>query len=98
MYVHSGLSTQKGLDASLKEVQLTAQRWELEAKEVVDEAARVEAEKDAARHETIMARLETEAVGNARAHVELELSRVQCTLTTKEGGQLKAESELDSAR
>ena len=76
MYVHSGLSTQESLDASLKEVQLTAQRWELEAKEVVDKAARAEAERDVARHETIMAWLETEAMGNARAHVELKLSRV----------------------
>ena len=45
-----------------------------------------------------MARLETKAAGNAGAHVELELSRVQCALTTADGGRLKAESELDSAR
>ena len=84
------------MDASLKEVQLTAQRWELEAKEAADKAARVEAERDAARHETVIARLETEAAGNSRAQVELELTRVQCALTTVEG--VKAESELDSAR
>ena len=30
--------------------------------------------------------------------MELELSRVQCTLTTTDGGRLKAESELDSTR
>ena len=60
--------------------------------------AQVEAKRDAARYETVMARLETEAAGNARAQVELELTRVQCALTTSKGGQLKAESELDSVR
>ena len=74
LYVKSGLSAQKSLDASLNEVQLTAQRWELETKEATDRKALAEAERDAAQHETVMVRLETEAVGNARAQVELELS------------------------
>ena len=64
------------MDAFLKEVQLTAQSWELEAKEAVDKVARAEAERDAARHEMVMARLETKAEGNARVQVELELTRV----------------------
>ena len=50
LYVKSGPSEQESLDASLKEVQLTAQRWELEAKEVIDRAARAEAERGVARH------------------------------------------------
>ena len=53
LYVQSWISTQESL--------------ELEAKEVADKAARVEEERDAARHETEMAWLETEAVDNARA-------------------------------
>ena len=98
LYVQSGLSAQESLDASLKEVQLIAQRWELEAKEAVEKAARAEVERDAARHETMMARLETEVAGNARVQVELELTRVQHALTTSEGDRLKAESELDYVR
>ena len=98
LYVQSGLSAQESLDASLKEVQLTAQRWEFEAKEATDRAARAEAERDVARHETVMARLETKATGNARAQVESKLSQVKCALTIADGGRLKAESELDSAR
>ena len=90
LYVQSGISSRESLDTSLKEAQLTTRRWELEAKEVVDRAARAEAERDAARHETVMERLETEATGNAWAQVELELSRVQWALTTAEGGCLKA--------
>ena len=53
LYVRSRLSAQESFDASLKEVQLTAQRWVLEAKEAADRAARAaraEAERDAARH------------------------------------------------
>ena len=95
LYVQSGLSTQESLDASLKDVQMIVQRLELEAKEAADKEAWAEEERDAARHETAMARLEIEAVGNARAPVESELSRVQCALTTSEGGWLKAESELE---
>ena len=68
LYVQSGLSGQESLDASLKEAQLNARRWELEAKEAVDKAAwaGAEAERDAARHKTVMAQLENEAAGSAR--------------------------------
>ena len=67
MYVQSRLSEQESLNASLKEVQLNARHWELEAKEVVDKAAGAEAERDAAQHEMMMARLETGAAGSAQA-------------------------------
>ena len=73
MYVQSGLSDQEILNASLKETRLNARRWELEAKEAVDRAARAEAERDAARHEVAMVRLETDA-GSARAQMEFELA------------------------
>ena len=55
---------------------MSAQRWELEAKESTDKAARVEAERDSARHETVMARLEAEVTVSARAQMELELTWV----------------------
>ena len=48
LYVQSGLSDQVILNASLKEAQLNARSWELEAKEAVNKAARAEAERDAA--------------------------------------------------
>ena len=48
LYVQSRLSTQESLDASLKEVQMTAQCQELEAKEAANKEARAEAERDAA--------------------------------------------------
>ena len=98
LYVQSELSTKESLDASLKEVQMISHRLKLKAKEVADKASRAKAERDVARHETVMARLETEVAGNARAQVESELPRVQCALATSEGGRLKAESKLNSVR
>ena len=88
LYVQLRLSDQEILNASLKKAQLNARRWELEAKEAVDRAAWAEAERDAARHEA-MARLETDAEGSARAQMESELARIQCTLIASEGVRLK---------
>ena len=88
LYVQSGLSDQEILNASLKEAQLNARRWELEAKEAEDRVARAKAERDIARHEAVMAQLETDVAGNAWAQMESELARVQCALTLRptEGG------------
>ena len=83
------------MNASLKKAQLNARRWEMEAKEVVDRAARAKAERDATRHEETMARLETDAKGNAQAQMESELARVQRALIASEGVRQKAKSELD---
>ena len=55
------------MNASLKEAQLNARHWELEAKEAVDKAARAKVEWDAARHEAAMAHLEADVVGSAWA-------------------------------
>ena len=55
---------------------MTAHRLGLRAKKAADKAARVEAERDAAHHETTVAWLETEAKDHAWAQVESELSRV----------------------
>ena len=62
------------MNASLKEAQLNARCWELEAKEAVDKAAQAEAKRDAARHEVAMAWLETDEVGSARAQMESEFT------------------------
>ena len=67
LFVQSRLSSQEALDASLKEAKHSSRRWKLEAKEAVERAVRAEAERDAARHETAMARLEIEAMSYARA-------------------------------
>ena len=46
--------------ASLKGVELACRRLELEAKEYAERAAQAEAERDTARHEAAMAKLEIE--------------------------------------
>ena len=62
--------------ASLKEAELACRRLELEAKESAERATQAEAERDTARHEAVMAKLEIEGVVNARAQMESELSLV----------------------
>ena len=67
----------------------------MEAREAVDKAARVEAERDATRHKVVMVRLETDLASSARAQMESKLTRVQRAFTTLEGARVKAESPLD---
>ena len=50
--------------ASLKEAELVCHRLELEAKESAERAARAEVERDAARHEAVMAKLQIEGAIN----------------------------------
>ena len=83
---------------SLKEAELTCRRLELEAKESAERAARAEAERDAARHEAMMAKLQIEWVVNTRAQVESELTRVQRALAVMENTRLKAKSERGVAQ
>ena len=71
---------------------------ESEAREVVDRAVHAEVERDTARHDLVMARLEIEAAGSFRAQVESELARVQCALTAVEDTRRKVEFELDVAQ
>ena len=55
-------------------------------------------ERDVARHEMVMARLEIDVVGSSRAHMESKLSRVQCALVASKDARRKTESELDVAQ
>ena len=84
--------------ASLKEAKLACRRLELEAKESAERAARAEAERDTARHEAAMAKLEIEGVVNARAQIESELTRVQRALAVAEIARLKVEFEREVAQ
>ena len=70
----------------------------METREAVERAVRAEVERDAARHEVAIARLEIEAAGGARAQMESELARVQRTLAASEDVRQKVESELDEAQ
>ena len=49
------------------EAEDSSRRWESKAKESVEREVQAEAERDVARHEVSMARLDAEAVGSARA-------------------------------
>ena len=61
-------------------------------------AVRAEAERDAARHEASMAKLDAKAAGSSRTQVESELTKVQHSLVTSEDARHKEESELTGAQ
>ena len=82
----------------LKEAESNSKRWESEVREATEKAVRTKVEREVARHEVAMARLETEAVDNTRAQMESELARVQRTLVASEDAWRKVESELDRAQ
>ena len=64
LYVHSGMAKREMQGASLKGAELACCILKLEAKESAERAARAEAERDTARHEATMAKLETEGAVN----------------------------------
>ena len=57
LYTQSTFSDQKALSDSLMEAKSNSRLWELEAKEAGEWEVRAEVERDAARHEVAMARL-----------------------------------------
>ena len=98
LYVQSGMAERETHSVSLKEAELTCRCLELEAKESAENAARAEAERDAALHEAVMAKLQFEGAVNTRAQVESELARVQHALAVAENARLRAESERGVAQ
>ena len=80
------------------EVGSKSRRLELEAKEAVERATRAEAERDASRHEVVMARPEIDAAGSTRAQMDFELAQVQRALVASEDARQKMESELNVAQ
>ena len=93
LYAQSIVSDHKALSASLAEAESSSRRWENEAKESVEKMARADVERDTARHDASMARMDADAAGNARAKVDSELDRVQNALAAVEKTRRKAEDE-----
>ena len=81
-----------------EEPELACRRLELEAKESAERAARAKAERDTARHEAGMAKLEIEGAVNARAQMESKLAWVQHALAVAESAHLREESESGVAQ
>ena len=98
LYAQSMFYDKKALSASLMEAESKSRQLELEVREAVERECRAEAERDAARHELVMDRLEIDAAGSARAQVESELARVQHALAASEDARRTMESELDVAQ
>ena len=71
------------------EAESKSRRLELEAREAVERASHAEVERDAARHEVVMARLEIDATGSALAQMESKLAQVQRALAALEDARRK---------
>ena len=56
--------------------------------------ARAEVERNATRHDAMMARMDADSAGNVRARVEPELARVQNALATAKEARQKADDEV----
>ena len=89
----SAVSNQSASSAFLAEAESRSQCWEKEVKESVEKVARAEVERDVAHHESLMARMDVDAVGSVRAKVESELVRVQNALEVVEEARRKVEDE-----
>ena len=93
LYAQSVFSNHRALISSLAEAESSSRCWENEDKESVENMALAEAERDAARHDAAMARVDAYAAGNARAKVESELARVQNALAVVVEARRKVEDE-----
>ena len=82
------------LSASLIEAESSSRHWENEARGSAEKMARAEAERDAARPDALMARMDADAVGSTRAKVESKLARVQNALAVAEEARRKADDEV----
>ena len=82
------------LSASLAKAESSSRGWENEAKGRVERMARAEAERDAARHDALMAHMDADAAGSAKAKVESELARVKNALAIVEEARRKADDEV----
>ena len=94
LYTQSVIPDHKALSASLAEAESSSRRWENEARGSVERTAQVEAERDVSRHDALMARMDADVAGNAKARVESKLARVQNALAVAEEPRRKAEDEV----
>ena len=63
------------------------------AKESVEKMARAKVERDVARHDASMARMDVDAAESARAKVDSDLARVQNALAVADEARWKADNE-----
>ena len=94
LYAQSIVSDHRALSASLAEAESSSRCWENEAKESVENMVQAEAERDAAHHDALMACMDADMAGSAKAKVESELARVQNALAVAKKARQKAEDEF----
>ena len=94
LYAQSVISDHRVLSVFLAEAELSSKRWENEARGSIERMARAKVERDASRHDALMAHMDANAAGNARARVESELARVKNALAATNEARWKADDEV----
>ena len=82
------------LSASLAEVESSSRRWGNEAKGSVERMAQAEVERDIARHDALMDRMDVVMAGIAKVKVESELAKVQNSFAVAEEARRKVDDEV----
>ena len=93
-YAQSVVSDHRALSASLAEAESSSRHWENEARGSVERMAQAKEERDIARHDDSMARMDADAARSARAKVESELARVQNALVVAEEARRKVNDKV----
>ena len=94
LYAQSIVSDHKALSAPLAEAESSSRCWENEARGSIERMARVEAERDAARHDALMANMDADAARKAKAKVESKLARVKNSLAATKETKQKVDDEV----
>ena len=98
LFVQEGMAEREMHSASLKKAELVCRRLELEARESIERATRVVAERDTARHEAVMPKLAIEGAFNTRAQIESKLAQVQNALALAEEARRRVEFDHGASR
>ena len=94
LYAQSVISDHKVLSAPLVEEESSSRYWKNEARGSVERMARVEAARDAARHDALMARMDADVARKAKAKVESKLARVKKSLAATKETKKKVDDEF----
>ena len=88
LYAQSAASHHQTLNASLTKAKSSSKHWEREAKDIAENVTRTKKERDDAKQEARAAQLVATTAGDAKARVEVDITKALNSLAaTKEGGR-----------
>ena len=94
LYAQSAASNHHTLTASLTKTKASSECWEKEARDGTASVIRAERERDEAKQEARAAQMIVTAAGDAKAMVEVDLTKALNSLATAEEGGCRSEAEI----